>query len=1738
VKKLPATVLLALVLTLLASAAFAAQSYKFSDSPSGVTLLDQDQNGLTMRLDIGEILFTPVLTKEGSFTMLSVKGLARSFDNVGEPNLPMAHRLFVIPFGCELATEVISYEIEEIALADLGIADPVIPAQPPLSKSDDPDLVPFHYERATYREPGYYSMPLAEASISGVIRGVRVGRMSMAPVEYDPVEHKIKVYKNLTVKVDYVNADWQMTKETYRKYYSPFFEPVYDRLMNYSSAMLGTRDDLVKYPVRLLIVSHRMFEAQLQPFIEWKIKKGFIVDTAYTDVIGTSNTAIKAYIKNIFDSANPPANPAPSFCILVGDDQQIPAFDGTSGHITDLKFFDYDDADYHPEMYYGRMSAQNPSLLQPQIDKTLEYERYEMPDPSYLGEVTMIAGVDGTYAITHGNGQINYGTSLYFNAAHGIYSNTWLYPASDAPGVSAAVIQTVEDGVGYINYTAHCNHSLWGDPSFTTSDIQGLSNIHKYGLAVGNCCLANTFGDSYSDPCWGEVWLQEANKGGIGFIGATDNTYWDEDYYWGVGAGPVIGSGPTYEQTTLGAYDGIFHDHGEPVSEHYITNYAAVYCGNLAVEEGAPSSAQYYWEAYMLMGDPSVMTYFGVPSENNVTHPATIFVTDNSVTVQADPASYVGISVAGVLYGAGYVNETGSVTATLQPFAGPCTADIVVCGQNKIPYMSTIQVITPEGPYVVYDQSDVDDAAGNANGNVDAGESIILGVQLINLGPDDAFDVTATLSPTETDVTMTDDTEYYGTITGGDGTGYSADAFAFDVSANTPDGQVVHFDVLVTGNDRLEWESSFNMTVHAPVVDLLSVSIDDASGNGNGILDPGETADVVVSVANSGSCSATTVTGTLSENDSYLSISDDTGYYGTILADGGVADNSGDVFVVSADAGCPMGYAVLMVLDLAGDIGFAKSLGVMITVGDRIAFFYDDFSYNQGWTGLGGSAEWTIGSCVGGDGDPSEDTSPTADNQVLGNDLTSAGTYNNSIGSTQWVTSRMIDCADYTGVQVRFQRWLGVEKSQYDHVYFEVFDGISWTTLYENPNETLQETAWGEQYFDLSAYADGNPDFRIRYGLGGTDGSGQYCGWNIDDIEMKGYYQGSGGMPNMSVEPLAVYDSLVEGTTGLETVRVYNNGNGELRIRFSPGEDWIECSSDLNTVPAYDSLDFPFTVDAGDLQPGNHSGALMYTSNDPGSITGSVPVNVHIYAPDLVITEYTVVDSLVEGETAQHTIRVINPGLGLLHIAFSADDGWLSCSTSDNTVDPGDTLDFPFSINSEGMGPGDHVGTISFTSNDPADPSGDIVVNLHIYVPALVITQTSIDVTLGNMEEISVPLVITNDGPGRLDYTIGYTMFDMLASKGSGESQLSLGGEVEPLGFRIADPDKTGVQEPYYAPQEKGSGGPDGYGYRWIDSDEAGGPTFGWVDISATGTPVVLDDDDYVGPIPIGFGFPLYDNVYTELYICSNGMISFGEGWIYTTNTDLPYTGTPNNLIAMWWDDLNPEAYGDIYYEYDSENDRFIVSFVGVPNYLSQGGTGALTFEAMLYPSGRIELEYNVMDPGDDAQGLAGATIGIENIDGTDGLAVVYNAEYMHDQLAITMASSAWLSVSHMTGSVEPFGSDQVDVIFKSGELDFGTYTGQVGVSCNDPVMPSTVIPVSLTVEDASPFVCGDANNDTEVDIDDVTFLIAYIFSSGPPPANPEAADADCSGDIDIDDVTYLIAYIFSSGPAPCADCP
>ncbi len=179
-------------------------------------------------------------------------------------------------------------------------------------------------------------------------------------------------------------------------------------------------------------------------------------------------------------------------------------------------------------------------------------------------------------------------------------------------------------------------------------------------------------------------------------------------------------------------------------------------------------------------------------------------------------------------------------------------------------------------------------------------------------------------------------------------------------------------------------------------------------------------------------------------------------------------------------------------------------------------------------------------------------------------------------------------------------------------------------------------------------------------------------------------------------------------------------------------------------------------------------------------------------------------------------------------------------------------------------------------------------------------------------------------------------------------------------------------------------GGPDSNGYVFIDSQEEGGPAFTWIDITDTGTDVTGWQDDITqGPYDLPFSFNFYGTDYTQFYVCSNGWISFSanQGDEYN-NAMIPSTGTPNNGIFWFWDDLFPTGSDHMYYE-EVEDGHFVIQF-GNDDYIWDE---MLYAQVHLYDTGHIIISYDESS----TQGITGETIGIENSDGTVGLQVSYN---------------------------------------------------------------------------------------------------------------------------------------------------
>ncbi|MFC1887991.1 C25 family cysteine peptidase [Candidatus Cloacimonadota bacterium] len=766
---------------------------------TSTNILENSEARLSLQYNISEINSFNMETEMGTFAHLDINGYTYTTEQ-GAPKLPVLRKIISVPFGAEVEVNISDFVTSEFDLSSEGILFDIIPAQPSLSKSADPEEIEFVYNADSYNVSSYDTEEIVSIEELGIMRSERLFLVTYKPVKYNPANNSIMVYNNVNVTLEFNGGSELISNYMKEKTNSPYFTGLFQKtIFNYRTNT--GRDVLTQYPVKYLIISDRMFEDQLQPFIEWKIRKGFEVIIAYTDEIGTTTTAIKDYIQEQYD-AGTPTDPAPSFLLFVGDDEQIPAYNGsTGGHVTDLNYAKLDGSDIYPEIYYSRFSAQTTAQLQPQIDKTLMYEKYEMPDPSYLGEVVMIAGMDSYWAPTHANGQINYGTDYYFNEDHGIESHTYLYPESGSN--SANIVSNVSDGVGYVNYTAHGSSTSWSDPSFTINNINSLQNDGEYPLVVGNCCLTNKF---EIDTCFGEAWLRAEDKGAIGYIGGTNSTYWDEDFWWGVGAGTPV-SNPSYEATGPGVYDGLFHDYGDETFEDwFVTATAIIYAGNMAVVEGG-GSVNYYWEIYSLMGDPSLTAYMGVPAQNTVSNSGLIFLGLNTFDISADPYSYVSLTRDNEIIATALVDETGSATLEFTPFTTPGDAELVITAQNKQPYFEYVQVIPNDGPYLVINnyipQAGDDDY-------IEAGESVTLTVSLGNVGTVDANNVQITAICSDEYITLTNNFADFGTCPAYQTTTLEA-ALAFDVSDITPDLHEFEFTLLITA-DGYDWEGLMEFT--------------------------------------------------------------------------------------------------------------------------------------------------------------------------------------------------------------------------------------------------------------------------------------------------------------------------------------------------------------------------------------------------------------------------------------------------------------------------------------------------------------------------------------------------------------------------------------------------------------------------------------------------------------------------------------------------------------------------------------------------------------------------------------------------------------------------------------------------------------------------------------------------------------------------------------------------------------
>ena len=657
-------------------------------SQSRAEITKSDMTALRAVFSYGSIESFEFQSERGVFSEIALPGTYPSGE-IGTPQLPATHQLLAVPFGATPTVSVVGFTTTDYRLSDYGI-NTIVPHQPSLRKDQNIEDVEFIYNQDAYQTRSLATAPEASIEVQGTMRGIRIGSLVVNPLSYNAATNTLRVFNDIEVEVSFDGADAVETERMLVNTYSPYFDVVYKQMFNYRQILDVYTDhpDLMAYPVHMMVIAPENYVSTLQPWVNWKIQKGFDVEVYTTSQAGSTYNAIRSFVQNKYNTGVS-AGETPTFLIIAGDVAQVPNTTGNqSQKVTDLYYGSVDNDDF-PDMFYSRMSAENTSQLTAIINKILQYEQYAMPDPSYLNNVTLIAGWDSYWNPRVGQPTVNYATNYYYNTAHGFTNvNTYL-----TQGQYSGCYSTMNTGIGFINYTAHGGETSWADPSFTVGAVNSLSNSNKYFLAMGNCCLAADFG--YYSPCLGEAMIRAENKGAFSYIGSCPSTYWYEDYYFGVGATNVFSNTPTQSNSATGVYDGIWMD------DTYNTVSSIVFLGNLAVCYAHAGNYQhsvndkYYWQSYHVLGDGSIMPFRVQPTPNTVNHAQTFPGGANAFTVSAQPGSYVGISKDNVLLGAALVPSSGTVNVPVTPVTSGYVT-IVVTKPQRQPYTATISVGTTQ----------------------------------------------------------------------------------------------------------------------------------------------------------------------------------------------------------------------------------------------------------------------------------------------------------------------------------------------------------------------------------------------------------------------------------------------------------------------------------------------------------------------------------------------------------------------------------------------------------------------------------------------------------------------------------------------------------------------------------------------------------------------------------------------------------------------------------------------------------------------------------------------------------------------------------------------------------------------------------------------------------------------------------------------------------------------------------
>ena len=810
------------VILLLSFIGLTAEQIVVSQYPDDIRLTNSNPNNMELEFTLGSFYREPVTINGDSWYHLFLKKEGITLE-AGMPQVPVLARSLIIPATAKMHLNITNSEYVELTL-------PVAPSKGNLTRDIDPATIPYTFADF-YQSGESYPAEIAYLTEPFILRDYRGITVRFQPFIYYPATQTLRVYTKLNISVYAQGTDLTNALLNPKTSYSRYFESTYQNMfLNFSAAKYPSLDE----EGRILVIKHSMFDATIQPWVDWKRQLGFTVDVVDVTQAGSTAANIKTYIQNQYDLNN-----GLMFVQLVGDAPQIPTLTYSGGG-SDPSYALLAGNDNYYDIFVGRFSAQTVAELETQVARSIYYERDIAPGATWLEKAIGIASAEG------GSGQGDMGESdiTHMNNIRTDllnYGYTTVDQIYDPGATAAQVSNSVNQGRGFINYCGHGADTYWVTTNFNNNNANALTNDYMLPLIVSVACVNGNF---VSQTCFAEAWMRSVNEttnapaGAITFWGSTINQSW---------APPMRGQDEVTDLLVGNLkyrVGGLLFNGAHKIIEVY---------GSQGLADA---------RTWTIFGDASLMVRTKNPQVITATFNPVLFLGMSSFAVQTIPGGRITLTNNGIIYGKGIADATGNCVINLDIIPDlPMDMTLTISAFDYQTYIQTIQVLPSSGPYLVVEETTFSDVNDNI---FTTGETVFLDMNLSNIGSETATSVSVTLSTNDSYVTLLNPTLTIGDINSGNVS--STGTFQIQLSNSIPDEHTVNLHIFIATSDGETFENNCSFIAYAPAITWGPLQINDSLGNNNGRIDAGENVTITFNVTNSGHCDAADISTTLIVN--------------------------------------------------------------------------------------------------------------------------------------------------------------------------------------------------------------------------------------------------------------------------------------------------------------------------------------------------------------------------------------------------------------------------------------------------------------------------------------------------------------------------------------------------------------------------------------------------------------------------------------------------------------------------------------------------------------------------------------------------------------------------------------------------------------------------------------------------------------------------------------------------------